>query len=61
MKKITQKSTRTFSIKSLENTASKVRANAGNRSSNAIENILFAEEDLMDRVKKTNTKKASKL
>jgi hypothetical protein len=60
MKKIIQKSTRAFSIKSLDNTSSKVRSNVSHRSSNAIENILFAEDDLMDRVKKTNAKKTSK-
>ncbi|MES2966632.1 MAG: hypothetical protein V4668_02505 [Patescibacteria group bacterium] len=57
MKKIIQKTTRTFSVPSLDKKSSKSRSSASQRSSFAIENILFTEEDLLEKTKKINPKK----
>ena len=57
MKKIIQKTTRTFSVPSLDRKSTKSRSTASQRSSFAIENILFTEEDLLEKTKKINPKK----
>jgi hypothetical protein len=57
MKKIIQKTNRTFSVPSLDKKSVKSRTTASNRSSFAIENILFTEEDLLEKTKKINPKK----
>lgn len=57
MKKIIQKTNRAFSVPSLDKKSTKSRASASNRSSFAIENILFTEEDLLEKTKKINPKK----
>jgi hypothetical protein len=57
MKKIIQKTTRTFAVPSLDKKSAKARGSASTRSSFAIENILFTEEDLLEKTKKINPKK----
>lgn len=57
MKKIIQKTNRAFSVPSLDKKSAKARGAASNRSSFAIENILFTEEDLLEKTKKINSKK----
>lgn len=59
MKKIIQKTTRAFSVPSLDKKSTKSRTAASQRSSFAIENILFTEEDLLEKTKKINPKKTS--
>ena len=59
MKKIIQKTTRTFSVPSLDKKSAKAKGGASARSSFAIENILFTEEDLLERAEKINPKKTS--
>ena len=59
MKKIIQKTTRTFSVPSVDNKSKKVGGAASRRSSFAIENILFTEEDLMEQAKKIMPKKTA--
>jgi hypothetical protein len=57
MKKIIQKTNRAFSIPSLDKKSAKSRSAASGRASFAIENILFTEEDLMEKSKKIKSKK----
>jgi len=59
MKKIIQKTTRAFSVPSLDKKSAKAKSAASRRASFAIENILFTEEDLMEKSKKINSKKTS--
>ena len=61
MKKIIQKTPRTFSVPSLDKKSTKSRTAASQRSSFAIENILFTEEDLLEKTKKINPKKTAGL
>lgn len=59
MKKIIQKTTRAFSVPSVDRKSAKVGGAASRRSSFAIENILFTEEDLMEQAKKIMPKKTA--
>ena len=59
MKKISQKNTRTFSVKSLDKKSSKARASATMHNSFAIEGIIFDEEAFDNLEKKINPKKSS--
>lgn len=59
MKKIIQKTTRAFSVPSVDRKSAKVGGAASRRSSFAIENILFTEEDLMEQAKKIMPKKSA--
>ena len=59
MKKISQKSTRTFSVKSVDKKSSKVQASAAMHNSFAIEGIIFDEETFENLEKKINPKKNS--
>jgi hypothetical protein len=59
MKKISQKSNHTFSVKSLDKKSSKARAAATMHNSFAIEGIMFAEETFENLEKKINPKKSS--
>lgn len=60
MKKIIQKTTRAFSVPSVDRKSAKVGGAASRRSSFAIENILFTEEDLLERADKIKSKKISR-
>lgn len=59
MKKIIQKTTRTFSVPSVDRKSAKVGSAANRRSSFAIENILFTEENLMEQAEKIKPKKSA--
>lgn len=59
MKKIIQKTTRAFSVPSLDKKSDKARGAASNRASFAIENILFTEEDLMEQAAKIMPKRTA--
>ena len=59
MKKIIQKTTRTFSVPSVDRKSAKVGSAASRRSSFAIENILFTEEDLMEQAAKIMPKRTA--
>ena len=59
MKKISQKNTRTFSVKSLDKKSSKARAAGTMHNSFAIEGIIFDEETFVKLEKKINPKKTS--
>ena len=57
MKKISQKNTRAFSVPSLDKKSTKSRQAASNRSSFAIEHIIFSEDTFTELEKKINPKK----
>ena len=57
MKKIIQKTTRAFSVPSVDQKSAKAKSAASRRSSFAIENILFTEQDLLERADKIKSKK----
>jgi hypothetical protein len=59
MKKIIQKTTRAFSVPSVDQKSAKAKSAASRRSSFAIEHILFTEEDLLEQAKKIMPKKTS--
>lgn len=60
MKKITQKTTRAFSVPSFDKKSIKAKAFASRRFSFAVEHILFSEENLLEKTKKINSKKTAK-
>lgn len=59
MKKISQKNTRTFSVKSVDKKSSKARAAATMHNSFAVEGIIFDEDTFEKLEKKINPKKSS--
>ncbi len=59
MKKISQKNTRTFSIKSTDGKSAKAQSAAKLHGAFAVENILFDEDNFTELEKKINPKKTA--